>query len=221
MNILVFAPHADDEILGVGGTIARYNAEGHNVFVCVVTCGHPSMFPEEFLKDLRAEALEAHRFLGVKETVFLEFPAVMLHEIPVFKVNEAMLKVVKDIKPQVVFIPHYGDMHIDHYLVSQACMVALRPAGKQKAAEIYSYETLSETEWNIQNAGNAFLPNTWIDISKYLNKKIEAMSIFSTQVYNFPHPRSLEAIKSLAKLRGSTVGVKAAEAFNCIRRIVL
>jgi LmbE family N-acetylglucosaminyl deacetylase len=221
MNILVFAPHADDEILGVGGTIAKYVAEGHNVFVCVVTCGHPSMFPAEFLKNLRSEALEAHRFLGVRETLFLEFPAVMLHEVPVYKVNEAMGKVVKDIKPRVVFIPHYGDIHIDHGLVSKAAMVAVRPVGEEKVLEVYSYETLSETEWNMQNAGNVFLPDTWVDISKYINKKINAMSMFSTQVYKFPHPRSLEALRSLAKLRGSTVGVKAAEAFSCIRRIVL
>jgi LmbE family N-acetylglucosaminyl deacetylase len=221
MRMLVVAPHADDEVLGVGGTIAKYIDKGYEVYVCVVTSGHPSMFPEDLLKKLRSEALNAHKFLGIKDTFFLDFPAVMLNEIPVHEVNIKVLDVINEVQPDIVFIPHYGDMHLDHYIVSQTAMVGLRPIREHKVLEIYSYETLSETEWNIPHTSNAFLPNTWIDISDYLDRKLEAMSIYSTQVKEFPHPRSLEAIKALAKLRGSTIGVSAAEAFSLIRRIVL
>lgn len=221
MKVLVIAPHADDEVLGVGGTIAKYIDEGHEVYVCIVTCGHPMMFPEDILKELRNEAISIHKFLGVKETYFLDFPAVMLSEIPVHEVNNKILDVIKKSQPDVAFIPHYGDMHIDHYIVSQAAMVGLRPIMNHKVLEVYSYETLSETEWNIPHTSNVFIPNTWVDISKYLGKKLEAMDMYSTQVTKFPHPRSLEGIESLAKLRGSTVGVNAAEAFCLIRRIIL
>lgn len=221
MKTLVIAPHADDEVLGVGGTIAKHIDEGNDVYVCVVTSGHPTMFPEDILKQLRKEALSAHELLGVKETYFLDFPAVMLSEIPKHEINGKILDIINEVQPDIVFIPHYGDMHLDHYIVSQASMVGLRPIREHKVLEVYSYETLSETEWNIPHASNTFIPNTWVDISNYLDKKLKAMNTYSTQVYEFPHPRSLEGIESLAKFRGSTVGVNAAEAFTLIRRIIL
>lgn len=221
MKTLVIAPHADDEVLGVGGTIAKHIDEGNDVYVCIVTSGHPTMFPEDILKQLRKEALSAHEFLGVKETFFLDFPAVMLSEIPKHEINGKILDTINEVQPDVVFIPHYGDMHLDHYIVSQASMVGLRPIREHKVLEVYSYETLSETEWNIPHTSNTFIPNTWVDISNYLDKKLKAMNTYSTQVYEFPHPRSLGGIESLAKFRGSTIGVNAAEAFTLIRRIIL
>lgn len=221
MNVLVVAPHADDEILGVGGTIAKYIDEGHDVYVCIVTSGHPSMFHKEILEKLRREANDSHQYLGIKETFFLELPAVMLSEIPRHKINEKIYDVIEKVRPSIVFIPHFGDMHLDHYIVSQSTMVALRPIYEHKVIEVYSYETLSETEWNIPHMNNIFIPNTYIDISDYLEKKIKAMNYYTTQIKEFPHPRSLETIESLAKHRGSTIGVKAAEAFCLIRRIIL
>lgn len=221
MIVLVIAPHPDDEVLGVGGTMAKYVDEGHKVYVCVVTCGHPSMFPDNIIKKVRKEALDAHSFLGIKDTIFLDFPAVLFDEIPKHEVNAKIFDVINGIAPDIVFIPHFGDMHLDHYIVSQATMVGVRPIREHKVLEVYSYETLSETEWNIPHVSNVFLPNTWINIGDYLDKKLEAMEIFTTQLTKFPHPRSLEAIESLAKLRGSTIGVNAAEAFTLIRKIVI
>lgn len=221
MKILVVAPHADDEVLGVGGAIAKYIDEGHDVYICVMTTGHPSMFSQEILDKLRAEAIEAHTFLGVKETFFLDLPAVMLSEIPKHVVNKKMNEVIDHVHPEIVFIPHFGDMHLDHYIVSQAALVCVRPVKEYKVLEVYSYETLSETEWNIPHVTNAFIPNTYIDVSNYIEKKIKAMECFTTQIKEFPHPRSIEIIETLAKLRGSTIGVKAAEAFCLVRRIII
>lgn len=221
MKVLVIAPHADDEVLGVGGTIAKHIHEGHEVYVCVITTGHPSMFPQEVLDKLRNEVIKAHKFLGVKQTYFLNLPAVMLSEVPKHEVNKKTNEVIDELKPDVVFIPHFGDMHLDHYIVSQAAMVGVRPIKDHSILEVYSYETLSETEWNIPHVTNAFIPNTYIDITGYLDKKKKAMEYFTTQLTEFPHPRSIEAIESLAKLRGSTIGVKAAEAFCLVRRIIL
>lgn len=219
MRVLVVAPHADDEILGVGGTMAKYVAEGRDVYVCIVTTGHPSMYPQDILEEIRRETQEAHNYLGVKKTHFLEFPAVMLNQVSTPDLNQRLSDVINEVKPDVVFIPHFGDMHQDHHIVSQATMVAVRPINDHKVREVYSYETLSETEWNIPHSGNAFIPNTFINISDYLQNKIRAMSYFKTQLRSFPHPRSLEALESLARLRGSTIGVRAAEAFCLIRRV--
>lgn len=221
MKVLVVAPHADDEVLGVGGTIAKYIDEGHEVYVCVMTIGHSSMFPQEVLDKLRIEAIEAHNFLGIQETYFLDLPAVLLSEVPKHEVNKKINVVIDEVQPDVVFIPHFGDLHLDHYIVSQAAMVGLRPIRDNNILEVYSYETLSETEWNIPHVSNAFIPNTYIDITAYLDKKKLAMKHFTTQLIEFPHPRSIEAIESLAKLRGSTIGVRAAEAFCLVRRIIL
>lgn len=221
MKVLVVAPHADDEVLGVGGTIAKFINEENEVYVCVVTSGHYSMFSQDVLIKLREEAIESHRFLGIKQTYFLDLPAVLLSEVPKHEVNKKINDVIDEIRPDIVFIPHFGDMHLDHFIVSQAVMVGARPKKENRILEIYSYETLSETEWNIPHVSNVFIPNTYIDISSYLNMKIKAMEYFTTQLTAFPHPRSIKAIKSLAKLRGSTIGVNAAEAFCLVRRIIL
>ncbi len=216
MKILVFAPHNDDEVLGVGGTIAKYSEKGHEVYVCEVTSG-----PDKDLTNrIKDEALEAHRILGVKETIFLELPVVALKDTQTYIVNKKFREVVQSVRPDIAFLPHKGDIHIDHQETVRAAMVALRPIENPQLNEIYSYETLSETEWNIPSAENAFLPNTYSNISGYLQKKLDAMSCFQTQLYEFPHPRSLEAIKTLAKLRGSTVGYRSAEAFMLIRKII-
>jgi LmbE family N-acetylglucosaminyl deacetylase len=221
MKILVVAPHADDEVLGVGGTIAKYINEGHEVYVCVITTGHPSMFFQEVLDKLRLEVIEAHKFLGIKDTFFLELPAVMLSEVPKHEVNKKINEVIDNVQPDIVFIPHFGDMHLDHHIVSQAVMVGIRPIKEHKVLEVYSYETLSETEWNIPHVTNVFIPNTYIDVTDYLEVKKKSMECFTTQLTEFPHPRSIEAIESLAKFRGSTIGVRAAEAFCLVRRIIL
>lgn len=123
MKVLVFAPHNDDEVLGVGGTIAKYTQSGNQVIVCEVTSGSN----ENIVKKIKKEALQAHKLLGVTETVFLDLPVVNLKNLEVDKLNASFLEIVQKVKPDVAFIPHKGDMHIDHYEVAMAAMVALRP----------------------------------------------------------------------------------------------
>lgn len=213
MRVLVFAPHNDDEVLGVGGTIAKYVHEGHEVYICEVTSGKNT----ERVKRIQDEALKAHQILGVKETFFLGFPVVELNNCSTIELNTAIEEIVKKVNPEIAFIPHKGDMHIDHYVVSRSAMVALRPISNPQLISIYAYETLSETEWNLPSIDNAFIPNVWCDITDTIDKKIEAMKCFESQLLEFPHPRSLKAIRSLSELRGSTVGVNNAESFMLIR----
>ena len=214
MKILVYAPHNDDEVLGVGGTMAKLAAQGHEVYVCEVTRG----LIQENVDKLRCEAKKAHEILGVKETLFLDLPVVELKNLPVRELNKKFLDATKKVSPDVVFIPHKGDMHIDHYAVAMAAMVALRPVELPGLKAIYAYETLSETEWNIPSAENLFVPNVWVDISDYIEKKKNAMECYQSQLREFPNPRSLRAIESLSEYRGSTVCKKNAEAFMLIRQ---
>ncbi|MBO4952688.1 MAG: PIG-L family deacetylase [Lachnospiraceae bacterium] len=209
-TVLVFAPHNDDEVLGVGGTIAKYVEEGHNVIICEVTAGARKEL-------LQHEAKNAHHILGVSEEIFLNFETCKLYCADKSNLNDAFSKVIQRYKPDTVYIPHYGDMHTDHRVVADAAMVAVRPLVAPFIKRIFAYETLSETEWNTPSVNNCFIPNVWSDISKQIGKKITAMECFESQLLEFPHPRSIRAISALAEYRGSTIGVAAAEAFMCIR----
>lgn len=212
MKILIFAPHNDDEILGCGGTIAKYIKAGNQVYVCEVTKG-------KMYETLQEEALSAHRMLGVTETFFLNLPVVQLRNLNQGDINSAMGEVVKKVNPDIAYIPHRGDMHIDHEETAGAAMVALRPVNCPELRAIYAYETLSETEWNIPAVDNAFIPNVWVDISETIEDKIRAMRCYQSQIKEFPNPRSVKAIRSLSEFRGSTVCTHNAECFMLIREI--
>lgn len=215
MKILVFAPHNDDEVLGVGGTIAKYASEGHEVYVCEATS---LLSKPERVQFIRNEALKAHEVLGVKKSFFLDLPVVAIKDTPTKEVNARFDEIVRLIRPDIAFIPHKGDMHIDHGEVAKAAMVALRPIENPQLKEIYVYETLSETEWNIPTIDNAFIPNCYNDITDFIALKMHAMECFESQLREFPHPRSLDVIESLSRLRGSTIGVANAESFMLIRK---
>lgn len=219
MRVLVFAPHPDDEIIGVGGTIAKRVKGLNEVYVCIVTSGQPPLYRLEDTDVVQDEAKKADKYLGVKQTVFLNFPAVMLETVPRYEFNGKIASVIKDICPDEVYIPHRGDMQIDHQMVVDACMVGLRPRGEHIPKRIYSYETLSETGWNVPNTTNEFIPNVYENITETIIDKINAMKIYTTQLMKFPNARSIEAIEALARYRGATVNADAAEAFSLIREI--
>lgn len=219
MKVLIIAPHPDDEIIGVGGTIIKRAKAYDEVYVCVVTKGQEAMFKKSFIEQGRRECREADAKLGVIETFFLDFPAVMLETVPRYELNGKISEMVQKIKPDEVYIPHRGDMQIDHQIVVDASMVAVRPRGAYYPKRVYAYETLSETGWNIPNIVNDFIPTVYEDISDFLEAKIEAMRIFESQLAPFPAARSIDAIEALAKFRGSIVNVMAAEAFSLIREV--
>ncbi len=223
MKILVFAPHPDDEVLGCGGIMAKYAAKGESVYVCVATCGHPPIYNDDEMKQykwphtLYPEITKAHKLLGVKETFYLDCPAADMESVKRYSLNGKIIDLIQTVKPEVVFMPHFGDMQKDHTILAEAIMVAIRPKYNHKVEAVYAYETLSETEWNIPHATNSFIPNVFVSIDGYLEKKLKAMSCFESQLCKFPDPRSLTAVDALAKLRGSTMETLAAEAFMLIR----
>ncbi len=218
-KILVIAPHPDDEILGCGGTMIKSIRHGNDVYVCIVTKGMPPLFNDERVELTRQHARDCHHCIGVKKTIFLDFPCVTLEKEDRYRLNQAILDVVKEIRPDEVYIPHYGDMQKDHQIVVDAAMVALRPKYNWGIKRIYGYETMSETAWNIPNIQNEFMPNAFVDISEELDEKLKALSFFKLQIGDFPDARSLEAIEALAKYRGALMNMRAAEAFMMIREI--
>lgn len=219
-KVLVFAPHPDDEILGCGGTMIKHIEAGDEVYVCIATKGCMPLFSTESVNKTRSEALECHKSIGVKKTFFLDFPAAMMEKVERYEMNGKILDVIKEVQPDIVFIPHWGDMQKDHQMVADACMVALRPKYEPKVKTIFSYETMSETAWNAPNVQNEFIPTVFVDISNTLKKKIKALSVFKSQLSEFPDARSLEAVEALAKYRGALMHFEAAEAFMLIRQLL-
>jgi len=218
-NILIVAPHPDDEVLGCGGIIAKYSGEGSRVFVLVVTRGTPKLYSADKIDNIRREARSAHGMLGVKETVFLDFPAPELDMISLAEISREITEVIKRFSITDLYIPHRGDIHGDHRVVFNACLVAARPVGDCSVKSIFAYETLSETEWAPPFGDDAFIPTKFVDVSTTFNKKLEAMNCFKSQLKQFPNPRSIETLTALSKFRGSTVGFSHAEAFMVIRVI--
>ena len=216
---LIIAPHPDDEVLGCGGIIKRYHEEQQHVYVLIVTRGTARKYSDERIAWGREQALKAHSLLGVKETFFFDFPAPELDTISQSEISDAISGLINKLKIEVLFIPHRGDIHHDHRIVFNASIVSARPVGKYYVKDIYSYETLSETEWAAPFSDDAFIPNYFVNIENHISYKLDAMSSYAGQLREFPNPRSLECIKALASFRGATVGYKYAEAFMIIRSI--
>ncbi|HEV7307808.1 PIG-L deacetylase family protein [Ensifer sp.] len=217
---LVIAPHPDDEVLGAGGTMARLAQQGNDVFAAVVTEGKPPAYDRASVVAVQAEAHEAHRILGVRETRWMGFPAAALSETPHAALNAALFELVISIAPQTLLIPFVGDMHIDHQLIFLSSLVAARPHQPGYPTLILAYETVSETNWNAPYVTPSFVPNVFVDISEHVERKLAAMKAFKSQVRAAPHERSIETLTALATLRGATVLKSAAEAFVVVRHVI-
>jgi N-acetylglucosamine malate deacetylase 1 len=216
-RILVVAPHPDDESLGAGGLIAKYSAKGDEVFVLTVSGHLPPLYSREEYDKTISEAHLAFSILGVSKSESLEIPATMIGNQPLHDFNSKIIKIVNDFKPHMVLCP-YPDRHIDHRLVFESTMVATRPIGVGRNIEIIAaYETLSETHWNAPHIEPNFTPNWVVDISDYLDIKLEALKCYKSQISEFSGPRSIEAVEALAKFRGSQVGFGYGEGFHIIR----
>lgn len=223
MTTLVIAPHADDEVLGVGGTIARLSDEGEHVTVAVLT-GHGDephpLFPPDGFNIVRAECKKACKKLGVKNIIFKDLPAACLDYTPTWKINSIVTDVLEEVRPNTVFVPFSHDLHKDHGAIAYAVSVATRPYLElgQIVKQIYAYETLSETHLSSPYLEAGFQPNSFWDISKYIETKLEAFSEYQSQIQVANMPRSLNSLRALSTLRGSHIGVAAAEAFILIRQ---
>ncbi|MCW5800889.1 MAG: PIG-L family deacetylase [Deltaproteobacteria bacterium] len=216
------APHADDETLGVGGTIARRIAEGHEVHVAVIT-GHGDephpLWPRSVWDTVRAEAARAMGILGGAHLHFEELPAALVADQPVWRVNEVIKRVIERVAPSVLYVPFPFDLHKDHREVFHAASVGWRPSSAVGRAirAVYCYEVQSETHWNAPYLEASFVPNTWVDISDHLETKLRALACYDSQLRPAPDARSLEAVRALATWRGAQQGMSAAEAFVAIR----
>lgn len=220
-KILVISPHPDDEILGVGGTMALFSSQGYEISVLTVAAHMPPLYTDAIHQQTIDEAKRAHKMVGVKNSIFLNLPAVLLGEIRRSDFNGKIHKIVTEIEPDVVFIP-YPDRHVDHRLIFDAAMVSTRPVGVgQRIQMVAAYETISETHWNAPHIEPNFTPNWCVDISTVIDTKIKALECYKSQLQSFPNSRSPEALKALSLFRGSQAGMGYAEGFHIVRMSTL
>ena len=219
-NVVVVAPHPDDEVLGCGGTIARHAAADDVVFVIVVSKGAPDLFKPELVEETRREMAQAARVLGTTRTFFLDFPAPRLDNVSTSTVAGRIKEVLTEVRADTIYLPHRGDIHNDHKAVYWATLVAARPNGAWHPRRLLCYETLSETEWGAPAASDAFVPTVFVDISRFLEIKLRAMGCYQSQLAPSPMARSLLSLKAQAQVRGCSIGVAAAEAFSLVREVV-
>ena len=214
-NILIIAPHPDDETISMGGSIDKFIKEKFNVHILIISGHLPPLYSEKDFNLTVKEAKKAFKILGVTSYKFLKIPATYVKDFETSKLNLLIFSEIQKLKPDTVFIP-FPDRHIDHRIIFDSSVVSVRPNGKFFPKKVLSYETLSETHWNVPGIEPSFNPDYFIDISKNIKKKLSALSSYKSQIKN-NSTRSLDAVKSLAVFRGSQNGCKFAEAFKVIR----
>lgn len=224
-RVLVVAAHPDDEVLGVGGTVAIRASKGDDVFALILGEGQTSRWehrkdtPQDVLENLHKDTLASAEIIGFKDVFFEKFPDNRFDDAMLLDITKVVERVVDEIVPQVIYTHHGGDLNVDHRLTHQAVLTATRPIGRNAVRDVYTFETLSSTEWNMSNESQAFIPNVFVDISTTINRKCRAMEYYKTELCDFPHPRSIEGILALSRYRGSAAGMEYAEAFRLVRSL--
>lgn len=217
MRTLVVAPHPDDETLGLGGTLLRRRAEGAKVAWVIVTGISTTTGWDEATVLKRAEEIrrvaKRYRFNVIYE---MSFETTRLDQVPSVDLVRDFSIIFKEFEPEEVFVPHPNDVHSDHRVVFEAVASCTKWFRYPSIKRVLAYETLSETDFILEQE-KGFRPNVFVNIEDSLEEKISILDIYASELGAFPFPRSHEAVRALATLRGAASGYKAAEAFELMR----
>ncbi|ASS73949.1 GlcNAc-PI de-N-acetylase [Tumebacillus algifaecis] len=217
-KILVIAPHPDDETLGCGGALLKHRANGDELHWLIVTgISTGAGFSEERVASRNGEILQVGNMYGFESLHKFNFPTAQLDTMPIGDIVQRMGRVMHVVQPEVVYLPYRGDVHTDHKIVFDAAVSCTKWFRYPSIKRVLAYETLSETEFGINPDSNGFRPNVFVDISEHLEQKLEIMRIFASEMGEFPFPRSEQAIRALAALRGAAAGCAAAESFMLLK----
>lgn len=223
-KVLVIAAHPDDEVLGVGGTVAKLTLEGVECHLLIVTDGSSSQYRDsdhlqEIIETKKLETKGCADLLGFKSINYGELPDMKLDMTPHVVINQVIEKVIDELQPDTVFTHFWGDVNRDHQEVYKSTLVAVRPVMGQVVKELYCYRVPSSTEWTPNKADTMFMPNYFVNIEKYAEQKYKAFACYSTELREYPHPRSDEYLRETDKTAGIRVGLLAAEEFVLLRKL--
>ncbi len=163
---------------------------------------------------------EANSSIGIKKVFQADFPDNAFDSVPLLKIVKEIERVKNIVNPQIIFTHHIGDINIDHQLTHKAVLTATRPMENESVKTIYAMEVPSSTEWNSYSKETAFIPNVFVNITDFIDDKVRAMAIYKSELREYPHPRSLQFIKEMAKTNGVKSGLKYSENFILIRNII-
>lgn len=223
-KVLVIAAHPDDEVLGVGATIAKYVQNGNECTALILGEGMTSRYDKreladvEKVKDLHKDTFCAARIIGYKQVYVENLPDNRFDSIDLLDIIKIIEAYIDKVKPNIIYTHYREDLNIDHRRTYEAVLTATRPVGNCCVEEIYCFETVSSTEWNF-NQNNSFNPNYFVDVTDTLEIKLKSMEWYKSELRDFPHPRSISNLIISAKKWGSVIGVNYAEAFEVIRII--
>ncbi|WP_336329151.1 PIG-L deacetylase family protein [Haloarcula sp. CGMCC 1.2071] len=225
MTVLCVVAHPDDEVLGVGGTLARHAAAGDRVVVCILSDGVTSRYDAgeqvatDEIEQRRSRAEAACNEIGVAEVSVHGFPDNQFDSMPLLDIVQAIETEIEEHDPTHVYTHHYGDLNVDHELVCRATVTATRPLPESSIESVRAFETLSSSEWSVPSVENGFQPQMYIDVSDHLEAKLEALRTYETELRDPPHPRSVDIIRQNAQVWGAKAGVPAAEPFEVLRAV--
>lgn len=220
MKILVIAPHPDDETIGAGGNIVRHKALGDDVYWCIIAQGYTPPWPEENLRQASEQIASVAKFYGFKKVFRLGFPTVKLNNVSHMELCGALQNVIEEIKPDVVYTTSKNDINLDHRIVYDCTLVATRPLPGNTVKRVLSYEIGYTRHFGVPSGASMFQPNVFVDISEYMEQKLDAMRFYETELLPSPHPRNIENLRLLANERGMCVGYMAAECFELVREMM-
>jgi LmbE family N-acetylglucosaminyl deacetylase len=223
-SVLAVVAHPDDEVLGVGGALAR-ESRNRDVHVCILSDGVIARYEERTqeaekeIEERRQRARNACSILGCESVTFYDYPDQQFDTVPLLELVQAIEDEIDQHEPSTIYTHHYGDLNLDHELTCRAVQTATRPLKDTNIERVLAFETLSATEWAVPSSSNAFQPSVFIDINDYLGKKLEALEAYESELATPPHPRTVDTVRRNAHVWGDKAGMTAAEPFELLREL--
>jgi LmbE family N-acetylglucosaminyl deacetylase len=219
-KIIVISAHPDDEVLGVGGTLAKHSIMG-DVICWIIVTNRKEIFgySKEQIAERQLEIESVKVLLGINKVETLNYNPGKLTDENLVNIINDVSRIFNEFKPEIIYTLNRSDAHSDHRIISDAVMSCTKSFRYSFIKTILMYECISETEFAPTFPEKVFIPNYFSDISNYMGIKLKAMSIYKSELAPHPFPRNLENITALATYRGAIAGVKFAEAFQLVRHI--
>ena len=219
-KVLIVAVHPDDETLGCGGTLLKHKNAGDSIHWLIATDVKES---EGFAKDRivrRDKEIDTVSSMYNFDSVHkLGLSTMRVDEYSMSELIGKISKIINEVKPSIIYLPFKGDVHSDHRHIFDAAYACTKSFRYPFVKKIYMVETLSETEFAPSTKEDSFIPNTFVDVTKFMDKKLEIMQVFESEIAEHPFPRSVRNLKALATLRGATSGCDYAESFVLLKEI--
>lgn len=215
-KILVIAVHPDDETLGCGGTLLKHKANGDEIhWLICTTIDEKHSYYEVREKEIAAVS-KLYNFDSVHN---LRLKTMQVDQYSMSELIGKISKVFNDLKPNIIYLPFMGDIHSDHRRIFEASYSCTKSFRYPFIKQVYMMEVLSETELALPFGSNNFIPTRFVDISDFMEEKLNIMSIYVSELGEHPFPRSNKIIEALARYRGAMSQCSYAESFSIVKII--